>query len=136
MNIVKILLVNGADPNYLDNTLSTPMHAALGCTMNLDLLVTYLLDQGSNLMLPEEGTTPLHVACSNGQTTIVELFLSRGIPDLPNLRDHDGCTPLHVAITATSSTYRIVVVTLLLSHGANPYLTNNVSIHTHYFLYP
>jgi ankyrin repeat protein len=63
------------------------------------LIVRFLLEQGAlcgNISNRPRGLTPLHVACENGYSDIVELLLNFGHPVFDT--DLDGRTPLHLAL--------------------------------------
>ncbi|KND04488.1 uncharacterized protein SPPG_00216 [Spizellomyces punctatus DAOM BR117] len=69
------------DPNYLNSVKSCISHE----TFDINTLFT-----------PQKGLTPLHQACTHGQTEIVALLLEQ-TSTLVNTRDTEGWTPLHCA---------------------------------------
>ncbi len=68
-----------------------------------------------------DGQTPLHYAAQGNAATVAELLMSHGAAvDAP---DHDGNTPLWNAAMRTRG--EGIVVTLLLSHGADALHAND-----------
>lgn len=94
---VSLLLERGADPgarsrNSLD---STPLHAALAGTADLDL-VDRLLVAGAEVNGTDRGGfTPLHLAAARGDLSLVTRLLLRGAET--SMRAHDGQTPATLA---------------------------------------
>lgn len=58
-------------------------------------------------------TTPLHLACANGELVLVDLLLEHGAE--VNAKTSTGATPLHKAIEAR----HLQTVKALVEHGAN-----------------
>jgi len=81
--------------------------------------VSHLLDTGADINTRSKTTdyTPLHYACSKGDTKIVRLLIDRGVD--VNACDKYSTTPLILAIENNN----LEIVRLLLEHGAdvNPY---------------
>lgn len=82
--------------------------------------IKYLLDTtpdianyGSN-----EGVTPLHIACSQGNIELIKLLVDYGA--IIDVQDFDGDTPLHDAVL--SSQYEVIAT--LLHAGADPEIRN------------
>ncbi|TPX60453.1 hypothetical protein SpCBS45565_g07520 [Spizellomyces sp. 'palustris'] len=69
------------DPSYLNSVQSCISHEMFDI---------------NTLFTPQKGLTPLHQACTHGQTEIVALLLEQ-TPTLVNTRDTEGWTPLHCA---------------------------------------
>ncbi|MBI4747715.1 MAG: ankyrin repeat domain-containing protein, partial [Acidobacteria bacterium] len=130
LEIVKLLINKGADPNhkgliYLNNSkdayYGSPLVTAAG-EGHLDVL-QYLLET-LNLNLEdseidkdgkETKWTALMWAASKGQRTIVAYLISKGAQI--NARDRDGKkTPLHYAAEAG----HLEIVKYLIEHGADP----------------
>jgi cytohesin len=122
--LVDLLISKGADVNSKDNTGTTPLHYALGCSPKggLDSLkegwkevAELLLAKGADINA--QGYywwTPLHFAVKNNSKEAVELLLSKGAD--VNLKDIDDRTPLYYAGKAGNKE----IEKLLLSKGAKP----------------
>ena len=65
------------------------------------------------------GETPLLIACNTGQTESVKVLLE--LKADPNIANIDGCTSLHSAVAANSSTK---VLQTIINHGAKLNATN------------
>ena len=95
LQMVKLLLHNGADPLATTEDGWTPLHSA--SKWNCVLVAELLLSSTPVNCVTRGGQTPLHLAClaSNSRDT-VELLLSQ--PDLdPSLRNSQGDTAREVA---------------------------------------
>lgn len=66
------------------------------------------------------GSTPLHLAAMNPDTSAMRVLLAAGAD--PNARDGEGSTPLHMAAYASRAGH----ASQLLAAGADPLLKNNV----------
>lgn len=117
--IVKLLIKRGADLSYsrrYDG--STPLHCAL-VHERYDIVKLLLSrSDSSGIYAPinqasDNGFTPLHIACSNGNAQVVYLMLQKGA--CIESREARGWTPLFLA------TWRghVHVVAHLISSGAN-----------------
>jgi ankyrin repeat protein len=104
--IIKLLLENGADPNFQDANNSYPLHRAAkkGC----DDIVKMLLEHHADVKLLAEGhNTALVFACGFGtydlnrsNLKVVRLLLENGVD--PNAVSLGGRSPLHHAIVKQS----------------------------------
>jgi ankyrin repeat protein len=113
LEVVKLLLVHGADPNIKTKQQKTPLIIATqACSVEI---VRLLLDHGANpAATDEQGWAALHHAIFiEGQGEIMELLLETGI-DVDSL-GRLGRTPLHCAAVRG----REDIVLLLLEKGAN-----------------
>ena len=114
IDIVRLLLEHGADPNIPDSALfhSTPLHRASsgGWLEVARLLLTYgaKIDEKDR-----EGRTPFHVASSIGHLDIMKFLSENGA--VLSVRDHKETTPLHEA----SARGHIDVMRWLLNRGAD-----------------
>uniref|UniRef100_A0ABD2VVX3 PRANC domain-containing protein n=1 Tax=Trichogramma kaykai TaxID=54128 RepID=A0ABD2VVX3_9HYME len=99
-NLARLLLMNGADPNFTDADGSTLLHnmckrddgdylAKLFFKINDEDGREVTLDAADN-----RGNTPLHLALDYGMRVTTELLLRHGAD--PNLADPAGYTPLHI----------------------------------------
>ena len=94
MDIVRLLLKNGACINAQDNKGFTPLLKAVW--MNNVEVAQYLLDAGADSTIPSlEHGTALHVAAQNGNVEITDILLNQGC-DATGL-DRNGYTPLMLA---------------------------------------
>jgi ankyrin repeat protein len=94
VDIMSLLLENGADVESLDRQIMTPLHrASSGGKLEA---VRCLLDHGANINARAvDGRTPLHCAIRNNNTQAARFLLERGAD--VNARDNDGNTPSHLA---------------------------------------
>lgn len=113
LEVVKLLLEQGAKLNPSTTPMVTPLHdaAAMNLQDALELLLSHGLD--ANAKAPD-GSTPLHFAACNDHTEIVSILLARSA-DI-NAQSIDGATPVHVAAECGCNR----TLELLLDHGANP----------------
>ena len=130
-DIVRLLVLRGANLNAADTSHGTPLH--LACENAHPEVVEFLLEKGAKVNFPNAfwGHTPLHRAAWGpvvqrfGQDAkdrgadpnpdyhrIVSLLIAEGA-DL-NVRDHEGETPLDQAVEGGSAE----TVALLKKHGA------------------
>ena len=107
--VVRALLIEGADPNHRDRTGVTPLHRAC----RWPSVAATLINRGARVNASDaRGRTPLHWAADERQGTSVPVLLDEGAR--PDATDHDGRTPLHVAAARGNLT----AVAALLRHGA------------------
>lgn len=101
---VKSLLAAGADPNVVNNSRNrlTPLHAAAfgseqpALAAGFAEIVDALLSKGAAVDPRDNaGRTPLHLACSRGQTDVVRMLLAARAN--PTLRDERGLTAMDCA---------------------------------------
>ncbi|SJL13748.1 uncharacterized protein ARMOST_17196 [Armillaria ostoyae] len=119
VDLMKVLLKYGADPNTGDDEGDTPLHFVArnfvghpGHLENLNL-IRLLLEAGADISARNSaGETPLH--CAARAETVFE-FLRLGAD--PTLADHQGVTILHNAWRFTGDCERVVEA--LTEHGAD-----------------
>jgi ankyrin repeat protein len=114
---VAFLLAQGANPNWHDNSLGTPVHRA--ALFGADTHLRFLLNAGGlTTTIDADGETPLHVAAAAGSLNIVETLLAAG-SDMMALSDYG--TPLDRA--AYNGDARVVAC--LLNHGVSARYAND-----------
>jgi len=108
----KAFLAIGADPNYEDNFLQTPLSHAVH--EGRGDLVVLLLDSGAKPGIVSFGSTPLHIAVLHNRPDIVSLLLDH-TADV-NARTRNGeLTPLDFAVMQGN----LPMTKLLVEHGAD-----------------
>ncbi|GJP32833.1 hypothetical protein CLOM_g17429 [Closterium sp. NIES-68] len=110
--VCSFILREGADVNRKDRFGVTPLLEALraGHMQTAEVL----REHGAQVLLDDPASELCH-AVKRGMVEYLERLLSFGLE--PNEADHDLRTPLHVAAAEGS----VVLVRLLLEHGANPW---------------
>lgn len=118
VNLAKLLLQYGANPNLADKNCITPLQIA--CREEHADMLHLLLDNGANLEVPPGGgEAPLLIACQAVNKTIVDILLSKGA-DITKT-DNCGNTVLHHIALASKEPLKTSVVSLtakLLASGA------------------
>ena len=116
---VEILLTSRkVEVNATDKQQNTPLHMA--CRLGDPWIVEKLLDAEANILHGnEEGVNPLHVACQEGLSEIVNLIM-RKCPEkhdkLVRRVDNERNTPLHLACGSGE----VEIVRVLLLYLADP----------------
>jgi len=99
LDVVRMLLKHGADPDFGGDTRLTPLMRAVLFDDNPQSnrpVIEALLDAGASVNAQnEQGVTALIYAVSNGKQGAVRLLLERGAD--PNMRDAGGDTALAIA---------------------------------------
>jgi ankyrin repeat protein len=114
LEVVRLLLSHGADPNIKSNNLKTPLIVATQAG-SVDVVRVLLEHRADLAAQDEQGWAALHHAIfSNGQGEIMELLFEKGA-DVNSLGGFER-TPLHCAAIRE----REDIVLLLLEKGANP----------------
>jgi uncharacterized protein len=113
LDAMKLLLAAGANKNTKDSAGGTPLYIA--CQYNHPDIVEFLCNSGTdtNIATTDNGTTPLQIACTQGNLKIAEIL----IVHKANIDAHDllGWTPLHSACARNHPN----LVSLLIINKAN-----------------
>ena len=114
LEIVKILLQYGADPNISCKGKTSIQEITFKKVFNLDILHE-LLKYGAKINhLDEDGHSPLIDICGKSQNVdAIKLLIYYGAD--VNLKNQDGESPLHTAAYMTN----VEVMEILLKHGAD-----------------
>ncbi|KAJ3297237.1 hypothetical protein HDU79_004361 [Rhizoclosmatium sp. JEL0117] len=116
VEVVRILVANGADVNAQDETAKDPITAQLfGACMSGDAqFVRDLLNQGARVDSQDEsGRTALHHATQHSHIRVVRELIRRGAQ--VSIQDENGWTALHYAALNGNKE----IANLLLESGAN-----------------
>jgi len=96
IEVVKILIDNGANPNIASNNRFkvTPLHSA--CAISNYVIAEILIKNGADVNAKQmQNVTPLHSAAHNGHAKLVKLLIDNGA-DINSKMDN-GQTPLFMA---------------------------------------
>lgn len=97
VEIVKLLLDNGASPNTKDrDNIETPLHRAAACPSN-EVVKLLLAKGGDPNIKRRDGQTPLHVAAERGRKDNVATLLAAKA-DPKAVENTNAFTPLHLAV--------------------------------------
>ncbi|KDQ07370.1 hypothetical protein BOTBODRAFT_611669 [Botryobasidium botryosum FD-172 SS1] len=113
-DIIKVLLLGGADANGREGAISRPLHAASerGHASTVRLLLEAGADPHPRVY---DGETALHAAArARACTATITVLLEAGAD--PNARNKNGDTPLHIALQCLQSP---TAIRLLLDRGAD-----------------
>lgn len=110
LDVVKLLIENGADVNLKGEAWYGPLHAA-AAKGHIEV-VKILLENGADVNIFHHNK-PLHNAAMNGHIEVAEILLAHGA-DI-NAKGTDEASPLHTAV----SNNQLAMVKWLLSKGAN-----------------
>lgn len=117
LNIARLLIEKGADPNIKTEDGTSPLHVAIakGNLEIVKLLIEYGADVNSR---KDDGVTPLHSAAWFGQIDIAKLLIDHGAD--VNAQNEDGNTLLHTAVFKDKKE----MVELILINGADLNIKN------------
>jgi len=110
MDVVKLLIENGAGVNLKGEAWYGPLHAA-AAKGHIEV-VNILLENGADVNIFHQNK-PLHNAAMNGHIEVARILLAHGA-DI-NAKGTDEASPLHTAV----SNNQLAMLKWLLSKGAN-----------------
>lgn len=127
LEVVKLLIDNGADVNHGTKTRSTPLRSA--AFHNRVHVISYLIEKGADLNATNvAGQSPLMIAALRNNKSAVKLLASCGA-DI-NLGSGHGLTPMHaVCVKGYTELAR-----LLISYGAElPFIPASPKLQEEYY---
>ena len=115
LELAKLLLENGADPNAQCKKKNTPLHIAVK-REKIDAVEELLRYKANPNAKNEDGDTPLDIAIKKKNTYIVRRLLWYGAD--PNIKDNRGSTLLAKLCAGDIEEDDVTVIKLLLEFGA------------------
>ncbi|CAB0032620.1 unnamed protein product [Trichogramma brassicae] len=110
LEIFRLLVENGANPNLTDEKGLAPLHYICKSYnfYSEDLKIFFKINEDHNQTVDvnvrdKKGQTPLHYASERRIAEFVKILLENGAN--PNLADADGSTPLHITYDPQSAYY-------------------------------
>ena len=118
LSMIKMLIEHGAHVDEKDGDGSTPLHLAVG--YNKHEIAAELLSKCDPNIQDKQGMTPLHIACIDGDLSMVKSLIDHGarVDD----KDYDGNTPFSLALKYKEYTLALV---LLSEFKCDPNTKNN-----------
>ncbi|KYQ89680.1 ankyrin repeat-containing protein [Tieghemostelium lacteum] len=118
INMVKVLLEFGANPNDTNDTKKSPLHYA--SSKNRVDIVDLLLDYGAKSFKDSNGMAPIHRAAAIGSVEVIKRLLTKAKVNIDS-QDSQGDTAAHIA---AESNYENVIE-LLLENNADMTIENS-----------
>ena len=113
-----LLLQENININIQDKQQDTPLHDA--CLLGDPWIVEKLLDRGADVLVSnDENVIPLHIACQEGYTDIVNMMLRKRFDErskMLNTYDNEYNYPLHLACRSGC----VEIVKVLFLNNADP----------------
>ena len=120
VEIMKLLIANGADMNIPSSfTHETPLHTAASCG-NVEIMEILVDNGATSTSVTIDGKTILHSAVIAGQYEAAEYILNLKSIDINAVDDFEK-TALNYAVSSLNQS----CITLLLDHGADPFVDNS-----------
>ncbi|KAK4641820.1 hypothetical protein QC761_504180 [Podospora bellae-mahoneyi] len=113
-DVAQVLLEAGADPNITAKPDFWPLRRAV-LTSNMELL-NLLLSHGADVSLSDSKGRNVHFACAQSDANILKRVVEASLDALPQQRDDNGGTPLHVAV---QNDYEVIALALMELGGAS-----------------
>jgi len=121
VDVVEVLLKNGANPNIKDKNGYTPLHRAV--IKSSAVLTKLLLKYGADPNVKDiYGYTPLQRAVIQQSPELVKILLENGAD--PNIKDSHDYYPLERALMFEDVDTAYEISKLLLDHKANPMISD------------
>ncbi|KAK6970667.1 ankyrin-1 [Biomphalaria glabrata] len=122
LEIIEMLLSNGADINAMDANKFTPLLTAVA--VQRPNVVQLLIQKGANVNnASASGRTPLLVGIENTNFVIVQALITAGAD--PNLSDAQGTTPLFMCFKSKQNV-NLEIIDALIQGGAHVNHTNKL----------
>ena len=124
VELAKLLVGRGADPNVQGSTGYTPLHVAAG--LGREKMVAWLLRHGANpSAVDRRRGMPLHAAVLQGQPRVVQLLIEAGADVNAPGNGEQADTPLHILFVAgTIRPEHEAIARMLIKAGADLMKTN------------
>ncbi|KAK7078619.1 hypothetical protein SK128_002014 [Halocaridina rubra] len=130
--VITALVKGGSDISARNKPGNTPLHLAAASNNNEEVVESLLhsvkgTTEYSSVInaLNNIKQTPLHRAAHSGHFNVVKKLLEAGAA--VNEKQHDGCTPLHLAITKGIS--NISIISTPLDAGSDIYKNDETPLH-------
>jgi ankyrin repeat protein len=115
VDVVTVLIANGADVNQADDGGDTPISWASNYG-HLEVVQTLIAAGADVNQANEDGETPMYAASYNGHLEVVQALIAAGAD--VNQADNNDCTPISIASRASSKGH-LEVVQALIAAGAD-----------------
>ncbi|RCK74497.1 MAG: hypothetical protein IGBAC_1445 [Ignavibacteriae bacterium] len=122
-DIVNYLIEKNANTDSRNKIGITPLYLAVEYN-NLDLVKNLLSKKvRTNIELLDSKMTPLHIAVENGYIDIIKLLIENGAN--VDVKNSEGDTPLHIALSNNFLIQQNEIIKLLIKHSSKINTENN-----------